>query len=330
MSEMEPQTRENIRAFLEEQIGREAAEAGTLYIVGTPIGNLGDLSPRAISIMATVNRIAAEDTRRSGQLLHTLGISKPFISYHEHNIKSRGPEIISMLQAGESIALVSDAGMPAISDPGEDLVRLCREAELPVRVVPGPSAAASALAVSGMPSRSFIYFGFLPSHGKQRREALDNLYRICAATGTIDASIILYEAPHRLVKTLEDLVALGLGEYQLAILRELTKRFEDYHAGTVTSLLEETQTTQPRGELVLVLAAPDSGHPVVETLVDEDAQDSGAWWDDAIDMRLAEGERVASIVRELLAAERPLGVESLARNDLYARVMERRDQLKNS
>lgn len=339
MAEIDAHAKEKIMEFLAEQVGRESAEAGCLYIVGTPIGNLGDLSPRSISILASCSRIAAEDTRRSGQLLHMLGISKPFISYHEHNIRSRGPEIVALLQDGESVALVSDAGMPAISDPGEDLVRLCRDAGLPVRVIPGPNAAVSALAVSGMPSRRFSFFGFLPAHGKPRREALDDLVSACSSSLRMnagDASFILYEAPHRLRKTLEDLAARGLGAYRLTISRELTKRFEDYHGGTVSELLTAIAETELRGELVLILAPPVVRSTMQEQASEKDGMlltldaaeiDSDDWWNAAIDERLAKGERVSAVVRELITTERPLGVDALTRNELYARVMERRDRV---
>lgn len=324
MAPFDPATRESLLAFLDEQLGREPVTPGTLYIVGTPIGNLGDLTPRALTILATYTRVAAEDTRRSGQLLHLLGLRKPLISYHEHNRASRGPELVQALRDGESIALVSDAGMPGISDPGEELVALCRAADLPVVVIPGPSAAVAALAISGLPSEQFVFRGFLPSHGKSRKDALRDLQAAVtlAQTQGGTCSFILYEAPHRLLKTLEDLVETGLGASPAAILRELTKRHEDYHAGTVEALLLQVREEAPRGEIVLILApAASAARPA-----DANAVDSEQWWNGEIDARLAVGARPSAIVRELLELPRPAGVSALTRNELYARVMDRRDR----
>lgn len=219
---------------------------GALYLVGTPIGNLGDLSPRAAAVMAAADRIVAEDTRRTLRLLNALGISRPLISYHEHNQIRRGPELVGRLQAGETLALVSDAGMPCISDPGEDLVRLCVENEIPVVIVPGPTAALSALATSALQTHRFAFDGFLPSEGKERRIRL-------AEVAAEARTIILYEAPHRLRRTLADLTAQGLGTRYISIARELTKRYETVLRLTVDEAAAFYQTNDPKGEYVLVL-----------------------------------------------------------------------------
>ncbi len=220
--------------------------AGTLYLVGTPIGNLADLSARAIAILRQVDVIAAEDTRRTLTLLHHLAIRKPLESYHEHNLQQKGPLLIERLRKGESLALVSDAGMPCISDPGAELVALCVDAGLPIVVVPGPSAAITALAGSGLDTDRFAFEGFLPADKKMRRQRLVEL------VGE-PRTLILYEAPHRLRRTLEDLEKAGLGARRLTLARELTKIHEEFMRGTVQSLGSHYQLAEPRGEYVLIL-----------------------------------------------------------------------------
>ncbi len=224
---------------------------GCLYLVGTPIGNLGDLSPRAAAVLAAVDRIAAEDTRRTLQLLRALGIRKPLASYHEHNLRTRGPELVERLAAGESIALVSDAGMPSISDPGEDLVRLCIESGIPVMVIPGPTAAMTALALSGLPTHRFAFEGFLPASGRERR------IRLAALAGE-PRTLILYEAPHRLRKLLSALAESGLGDRRVSLARELTKRFEETARSTVSEALAACDERSPRGEYVVILEGRDA------------------------------------------------------------------------
>jgi len=218
-----------------------------LYLVGTPIGNLSDLSPRAIEVLSTVDAIACEDTRRTGLLLSKFDIKKKLISYHEHNRSQKSPILISMLEAGMNLALVSDAGMPCISDPGEELVRECAQKNLSVQVIPGPVAAISALALSGLDTKRFIFEGFLPSDGKDRKERLQELvfHR---------HTFILYEAPHRILRTLEDLASIGLGERDTAICRELTKKYEEVLRMQVKDACDYFQKTPPRGEFVLVVA----------------------------------------------------------------------------
>ncbi len=219
--------------------------AGTLYLVGTPIGNLEDLTYRAVRILKEVDFIAAEDTRVSGKLLHHLEINQPMVSYHEHNRKQRGLELVQRMLAGETCALVTDAGMPAISDPGEDLADLCHQAGIPVIPVPGPCAAVCALSQSGLPSGKWCFEGFLPTANKLRRERLDVLRKE-------PRTCIVYEAPHRLRTTLHDL-ADALGERRVSVSRELTKLHEECMRMTLTEAAAYYETHEPRGEFVLVI-----------------------------------------------------------------------------
>ena len=219
--------------------------SGTLYLVGTPIGNLEDLTYRAVLVLKEVDFVAAEDTRVSGKLLHYLEISKPLVSYHEHNRKQRGPELVQRLLQGETCALVTDAGMPAISDPGEDLANLCHEAGIPVVPVPGACAAVSALAQSGLPSGKWCFEGFLPTAGKQRRERL-------AVLKQETRTCIVYEAPHRLKATMQDL-AEQLGDRRVSISREITKLHEECLRMTLTEAAAYYTEHEPRGEFVLVI-----------------------------------------------------------------------------
>ncbi|MBE6574926.1 MAG: 16S rRNA (cytidine(1402)-2'-O)-methyltransferase [Ruminococcaceae bacterium] len=225
---------------------KNRVEGGTLYLVATPIGNLADLSERAIKVLGEVDFIAAEDTRNSMRLLTHLGISKPMISYFEHNKRERGPVIADRLAAGESCALITDAGTPAISDPGEDLVALCAQRGIPVTHIPGACAAIVALTLSGLPTGRFVFDGFLPVAKAERRERLAEL---AGETRTV----ILHEAPHKLRATLDDLVE-ALGDRPIALCRELTKRNEEIMRTTLSGAVEYYRTHDPRGEYVLVLA----------------------------------------------------------------------------
>ena len=217
-----------------------------LYVVGTPIGNLGDFSPRAVEILKQVDFIAAEDTRVTLKLLNHFGIQKPLVSYYEHNLRQRGQEILRRLEAGETAAVVSDAGMPCISDPGEDLVRLCAQAGVEVQVIPGPSAAVSALAVSGLPTSRFTFEGFLSTNRKNRGEHLDSLKQE-------RRTMIFYEAPHKLPTTLEDLKEAFGGDRRIALCRELTKLHEQVLRMDLEQAAAYARETPPRGEYVLVL-----------------------------------------------------------------------------
>ncbi|MCL2109015.1 MAG: 16S rRNA (cytidine(1402)-2'-O)-methyltransferase [Oscillospiraceae bacterium] len=221
---------------------------GTLYVTGTPIGNLGDISARGLETLAKADFIAAEDTRVSLKLLSRYGIKKPLISCRKHNIRETAAKIAERLQGGESCALITDAGMPCVSDPGADVVRVCRDADLDVEVVPGPSALVAALALSGFECRRFSFEGFLSVNPRPRRERLLQLQNY-------DGLLILYEAPHKLRKTLSDLHKT-LGNRKIAVCRELTKIHEEVLCGTLEEMIARYEETQPRGEFVLVLDAP--------------------------------------------------------------------------
>ena len=219
---------------------------GTLYLVATPIGNLADFSDRAKKVLGGVDFIAAEDTRNTAKLLGAFDISKPLVSYHDHNRRERGPEIVARLLAGESCALVTDAGTPAISDPGEDLVKLCAEAGVPVTSVPGCCAGITALALSGLPTARFCFEGFLPREKKERRAHLTALQGEAR-------TMIFHEAPHRLRETLTAM-AEAFGEARgIALCRELTKKNEEILRTTLDGAITHYGETEPRGEFVLVL-----------------------------------------------------------------------------
>ena len=224
---------------------------GTLYLVATPIGNLEDLTFRALRVLKEVDLVAAEDTRHSRKLFSHYGISTPLTSYFQHNEAAKGERLLEVLRQGRSVALISDAGTPAISDPGFLLVRRCREEGVPVTPVPGPSAAVAALSISGLPTERFAFEGFLPSRSRARREALRRL------KGT-DLTVIFYEAPHRLAATLKDM-AVELGqEREVAVARELTKVHEELFRGTVSAAIERFGEVRVRGEIVLMVApAPE-------------------------------------------------------------------------
>lgn len=229
---------------------------GTLYIVGTPIGNLEDITQRALRTLREAAVIACEDTRQTRKLLHHFDIHTPTVSYHEHNKHTAGPALIRRLLAGDDVALVSDAGMPAISDPGEELVGLAIEAGIPVVPVPGPTAFVTGLVVSGMPTDRFVFEGFLPTRNKERRETLDRL------KGE-RRTMILYEAPHRLLETLAELQQ-SLGERPMAAARELTKLHEEVVRGTPAELLSHFSAQPPRGEFVLVIQGAPVDAPAAD------------------------------------------------------------------
>ena len=217
-----------------------------LYLVGPPIGNMQYLSPRAIEVLSHVDLVACEDTRRTGLLLSHFGISAKLMSYHEHNKASAGSKLIARLKEGAEIALVSDAGMPSISDPGEDLVKLCIEEGIDVTAVPGPVAGITALVLSGMDTRHYYFEGFLPVETKDRKERL-------AVVAETSVTTILYEAPHRLLKTLSDLSGAGMGSRRISACRELTKKYEEVTRGTVDEVITHFEQVPPKGEFVLVL-----------------------------------------------------------------------------
>lgn len=235
--------------------------AGTLYLVPTPIGNLGDISPRAKKTLAEADFIAAEDTRVSLKLLNHLELKKPLVSYYEHNKNESGPRIVERLLAGESCALVTDAGSPAISDPGEDLVALCAKAGVCVCAIPGPCAAVTALSVSGLPTGRFCFEGFLSTNKKSRREHLDSLK-------SERRTMIFYEAPHKLQNTLKDLTDAFGPERRISLCRELTKLHEQILRMTLGEALAYYTENDPRGEYVLILEGAAEASEEALTLED--------------------------------------------------------------
>ena len=274
--------------------------SGTLYLVATPIGNLGDLSPRAVETLEAVDFIAAEDTRVSVKLLNHFSIKKPLVSYHEHNHVTAGQAILARLLAGESCALVTDAGTPAISDPGEDLVRLCAENGVEVLSIPGCCAAVNALAVSGLPTGRFTFEGFLTVNKKSRRERLDSLK-------TEERTMIFHEAPHKLRTTLEDLCAAFGPERQVALCRELTKLHEETIRTTLEQAVEFYTENAPKGEYVLVVAGAEPVQAAAVTLEDGVAQ---------VLALKRQGIRLKDAAREV--AEHT----GLSKNELYAAALE--------
>ena len=233
---------------------------GKLYLVATPIGNLGDVSPRAEETLRNADFIAAEDTRVTMKLLTHFDIKKQLVSYYEHNRAESGEKIISRLIAGETCALVSDAGMPAISDPGEDLVRQCAENGIEVSIIPGPCAAVSALALSGLPTGRFTFEGFLSVTKNARFEHLDSLR-------SEKRTMIFYEAPHKLVTTLRDMLEV-LGDRRLALCRELTKIHEEVRRTTIAQALHYYEENAPRGEFVLIVEGAADTDTASATLED--------------------------------------------------------------
>ena len=220
--------------------------SGKIYVVGTPIGNLNDFSPRAVETLESVDFICAEDTRVTLKLLNHFNIKKELVSYYEHNKNEKGQYIVDRLLNGENCAIVTDAGMPAISDPGEDLVKLCHEQGVKVESVPGPTAFATALALSGMNVRRFTFEGFLSVHNKERREHLDSLVNE-------KRTMVFYEAPHKLTNTLNDLYKY-LGDRELSIVREITKIHEEVIKTTLKQASEKYSNEKLKGEIVLVVA----------------------------------------------------------------------------
>ena len=219
---------------------------GTLYIVGTPIGNLGDLSPRAKSILKNVSVIACEDTRRSGQLLKIIESKVPMLSYHKHNFKSRQNQLLEILESNGSIALISDAGLPGINDPGEELVHAARSKNYEVICIPGPCAAITALVISGLPTQRFCFEGFLPKKQSIRKERLKDISKEPRTT-------VIYESPHQLIKLLEDLSVYCGKDRPIQIARELTKRYEESIGNTIEQVLKYFGINKPRGEFTIIL-----------------------------------------------------------------------------
>ncbi len=277
--------------------------AGTLYLVPTPIGNLGDISPRAKKTLAEANFIAAEDTRVSLKLLNHLELKKPLVSYYEHNKNESGPRIVERLLAGESCALVTDAGSPAISDPGEDLVALCAKAGVCVCAIPGPCAAVTALSVSGLPTGRFCFEGFLSTNKKSRREHLDSLK-------SERRTMIFYEAPHKLQNTLKDLTDAFGPERRISLCRELTKLHEQILRMTLGEALAYYTENDPRGEYVLILEGAAEASEEALTL------------EDAVSLAL---ERIASGASKKDAVREVSRETGFPKNALYDAVLRMQD-----
>ncbi|MEC3882234.1 16S rRNA (cytidine(1402)-2'-O)-methyltransferase [Halobacillus sp. HZG1] len=235
-------------------------DQGTLYIVPTPIGNLEDMTFRAVNTLKEVDMIGAEDTRNSRKLLNHFEISTTLVSYHEHNKHTKGPELIERLSGGKDIAIVSDAGMPGVSDPGTDLVQRAVEADIPVVVLPGANAALPALAGSGLSTEEFYFHGFLPRKKKDRAAVLEKLQ-------SIQATLIFYESPHRLKEMLSHVHEI-LGDRKASLVRELTKRYEEYIRGGLGELVDWAHSEQIRGEFCVV----------IEGAGDVESEDSHQWW----------------------------------------------------
>lgn len=253
--------------------------AGKLYLCATPIGNLDDITLRVLETMRAVDVIAAEDTRRTRNLMSRFDIHKPLVSYREENRESAGAKLLVRLKGGESVALVSDAGMPGISDPGHHLVLMCLDADVPVEVLPGPNAAVSALVVSGLPTTRFAFEGFLPRKRGARRQALERL-------ASDERTLIFYESPNRVLETLGDMLEV-LGDRRAAVVRELTKKFEEVIRGTLGEILGVLAARQVRGEIVLVVegavaagATPEDEEAALEEVLR--LRDSGMPLKDAV------------------------------------------------
>ena len=268
--------------------------SGKLYLVGTPIGNLGDFSPRAADALREADFIAAEDTRVTLKLLNHFGIRKPMVSYFEHNKYASGAKIFERILAGETCALVTDAGMPAISDPGEELVRLCAEGGVEVLTVPGPSALISALALSALPTGRFCFEGFLSTANKSRREHLESLR-------SERRTMIFYEAPHKLMRTLEDMKNTFGPERRISLCRELTKLHEQTLRTDLAGAIEHFTQFPPKGEFVLVIeGAPEAG--------------SGFSLDEAVE--LAERYRAEGLSRKA-ACKKAAAETGFSANEVY-------------
>ncbi len=246
---------------------RETARAGRLEVVATPIGNLADLAPRARDALAAADVVAAEDTRRTGQLLAALGLRKPMVSLHAHNERGRADELLARLQAGEVVALVSDAGTPLLSDPGFELVRRAAGAGVAVRTVPGPTAIAAALSIAAIPTERFCFEGFLPARAAERRARL-------AALALEPRTLVFFEAPHRIAESLADCAAAFGTAREAAVARELTKMFETVHRGTLGELAARAvgDADMARGEITLVVA----GAPPPERVGEGEPRDPAA------------------------------------------------------
>lgn len=273
--------------------------AGTLYLCATPIGNLGDMTPRVVETLRMADVIAAEDTRNSIKLLNHFEIHTPMTSYHEYNKVEKARQLVRQLMEGQNIALITDAGTPAVSDPGEVLVRMCLEQGIPVTSLPGPSACITALTLSGLPARRFCFEGFLPSEKKEKEAVLRELAQE-------SRTIILYEAPHHLKRTLEELYRT-LGQRRITLCRELTKRFETVLPTTLEEALACYQEREPRGEYVLVVEG--------KSREEKRQEDIAAWKDKSIEEHM---EHYRSLGMEEKAAMKQVAKDrGVSRRDIY-------------
>ena len=280
---------------------------GTLFLVATPIGNLGDISMRAIQTLAEVDFIASEDTRVTRKLLLHLDLKKQLVSYHEHNRRDSGEKIVTRLLSGETCALVTDAGTPSISDPGEDLVCICAEAGIPIMAIPGPCAAVTALALSGLPAGRFAFEGFLSTAKKSRFERLNELK-------SEKRTMIFYEAPHKLMRTLKDMIVV-FGDRRVSISRELTKLYEETLRCTLSEATDHFEQTPPRGEFVLIVDGAHEDHALERDLEQATATvkayiENGLSIKDAI-KKTADETGVAKNVLYRATINRELGVKEV-------------------
>ena len=278
--------------------------AGTLFLCATPIGNLNDMTPRVVQTLKEVELIAAEDTRNSIKLLNHFDIHTPMTSYHEYNKVEKARTLIAKLQSGSDIALITDAGTPAISDPGEVLVRMCNEENIRVTSLPGPAACITALTLSGLSTRRFCFEGFLPPDKKEKQEILEEL-------STESRTMILYEAPHHLVRTLEDLYE-ALGDRKITLCRELTKKFETVFPTTLAGSLEYYKTEEPKGEYVLVVEG--------RSRLEKKAEEKAAWEQMSIPEHMAHYEDQGISRKEamkLVAKDRGVG-----KREIYQALLE--------
>lgn len=283
---------------------KNAVLGGVLYLVATPIGNLADISERALKVLCEVDFVAAEDTRNTGLMLSRFGISKPMISYFEHNKHERGSQIAARLENGESCALVTDAGTPAISDPGEDIVRLCSERGITVTSIPGCCAAITALTLSGMDTRRFCFEGFLSTNKGERRERLTEL------EGE-RRTMIFYEAPHKLRTTLADLNKHFGGERQIALCRELTKLNEEICRTTIEKAVKIYEEREPRGEYVLIVGGAAKANEAAD--YPEDPAEH-------VEMLVESGMSKKDAIKAVAKAR------GVAKNDIYSIVMKKDEE----
>ncbi|MDU4961706.1 MAG: 16S rRNA (cytidine(1402)-2'-O)-methyltransferase [Sporomusaceae bacterium] len=281
-------------------------QSGILYICGTPIGNLDDMTFRAVRVLQEATLIAAEDTRHTRKLLTHFAIHTPLVSYHEHNKASVGPQLIERLLAGETIAVVSDAGMPGICDPGADLVGLAIGAGIQVTPVPGANAALCALVASGLDTRSFLFAGFLPKTAKKRREVLSRL-------AGCEQTLLFYESPHRVKATLAELTR-AFGPRPAVAGRELTKKFEQFVRGDLASLTEHFAVTEPRGEFTIVVAGQNGG-----------AEPEPADPVEPADLALAVARLVEAGANKKDAIRKVASERGLSRREVYNSVLDDRD-----